>query len=168
MEVEILNENKNKPETKPSDTNKIEIEDGLNVAYNKEELRKYYPHLMSEISNNTKIMKIDSVSSKVDTFPEKKNKKKEETIPKELTNPSVIDFLRRCKEIEEAFKILDYLLDRKEITLEEYNNFQNQLKNENDLKEFINENGGFKNPGYYERKYYKKKIESNELIKNEE
>ena len=168
MELKILNENKKDPGKKPFDPSKIEFQNGLNIAYDKEELKKYYPHLISEISNNEKIMKIDSVSTKIEKNAKKTPKKYQDCIPKELINPGAIEFIRRCIKIEEAFKILNYLLDRNEINLDEYNTFKNQLKNENDLKEFINKHGGFKNPGYYERKYYKKKVKSHELSKNED
>ena len=49
--------------------------------------------------------------------------------------------------------MLDYLLKQKEISKKDYNSFKNQILKEGGLGEFIDMHGGFKGPGYYEKKY---------------
>ncbi|MHA1291139.1 MAG: DUF2095 family protein [Promethearchaeota archaeon] len=84
-----------------------------------------------------------------------KQKKKSNIIPKELIDPGAIDFIRRCTTKEEAFEILDYLLERKELSLNKYKNLKNNIKKEGGLEKLINKYGGLKKPGYYLEKYYK-------------
>ncbi len=75
-----------------------------------------------------------------------------------LSNPGVIDFIRRCSNNKEAVEILDFLLKRNEITKDFYDELYFRITQEKDgLKRLINECGGFKKPGYYEKKFYKKK-----------
>ena len=98
--------------------------DGLNLAYDKEELKKYYPHLLSEIKNKKQSIKMDSVELEIDpTHPIKKY-----SPPDELINPGVIDFIRRCKTNEEAFEILDFLLKKEELNLDNYNELKKLKK----------------------------------------
>lgn len=66
-------------------------------------------------------------------------------------NPEAMDFLRRCKTVEQAEEIIAYLEKRKEISRQEANALRKQLK-EKGLKSF----GPSKKPGFYE------KIEENE------
>ncbi|MFW9973268.1 MAG: DUF2095 family protein, partial [Candidatus Odinarchaeota archaeon] len=73
-------------------------------------------------------------------------------------NPGIIDFLRRCTKNEEANEILDYLMERKEITQQDYSKYKNIISQEGGLKQLIDESGGLKRPGYYMKKYYKKEI----------
>jgi len=59
---------------------------------------------------------------------------------------------------KEAVEILDFLLKRNEITKDFYDELYFRITQEKDgLKRLINECGGFKKPGYYEKKFYKKK-----------
>ena len=73
-----------------------------------------------------------------------------------MINPEAIDFLRRCHNNKEAFEILDYLLKRKELTLQDYNSYKKQIMQNGGLKKLIDESGGFKRLGYYERKFRSK------------
>lgn len=150
---------KNNKEKKAFKKVKIKEKNGLNVSYNKKELERLMPTLISEISNEKKTLKIDSVS-----FDIEKVIKEQELIPKscisnELINPGAIDFIRRCSTNEEAFEILDYLLKRKEVSANEYEQFKRKLSQKDGLKNLIEESGGFKKPGYYVEKYYKKEFE---------
>jgi len=143
---------------------KIKEKDGVNVAYDKNEFKKFYPNLMKELSNNQQSMKIDSV--RIDEQNnEERNQNQYEIISNELINPGAIDFIRRCIKNEEAFEILDYLLKREELTLEEYNLYKKQIMKEGGLKKLIEESGGPKLPGYYIKKFYKKEINDQKLKK---
>ena len=151
-----LTEN-NKEDKKSFKKAKIKEKTGLNVAYDKNELSEFFPHLMKEISNRNQSMKINSVNYKIKLKDVEKNQI--ECIPNELINPGAIDFIRRCTKNEEAFEILDYLLKRSKLSLEEYNMYKKQIMKEGGLKELIEKSGGPKSPGYYIKKYYKKDIE---------
>ncbi len=146
-------EEENRNNKKQLKTPMIEDQDGINISYDKEEIKTYYPNLMSEISNKKKIIKIKSVEMKI----EEKNNNQQNSLPKELINPRAIDFIRRCTKNEEAIEILDYLLKRNELKVEEYNLYKEKIMKKEGLKKLINESGGFKRQGYYFRKYYKEK-----------
>jgi len=120
----------------------IKEENGLTITYDKEELHERFPHLINEITKNKRKIKIESVEASLNSTNH----------PRELMNPGAIDFIRRCTTIKEAFSILDYLLEREEISKSEYNSFKTQIQEEN-LQSFVNKHGGFKSPGYYEKKY---------------
>lgn len=119
----------------------ISNEDGLTISYNKDELVKHFPNLLTEIKGKRKSVKIDSVEDYDNTFS------------RELVNPGAIDFIRRCTSEEEALKILDYLLKRKEISTKKYESLKEEICQENGLLKLINRHGGLKRPGYYERKF---------------
>jgi len=129
---------------------KIKNEDGLNVSYDKNELDQFLPHLMDEIINKEKSIQINSID--YDVEESKQLEEKKVSCLDNLSNPKAIDFIRRCSSNEEAIEILDYLLERDEITREEYRELKNQI--DNGLEKFIKQSGGFKEPGYYIRKYY--------------
>jgi len=152
-----LNDKHDKKDINSSDPVKLEFNDGLKVHYNKEDLRKFYPHLMEEIENEEELFNFKDNSSNMEEKNELKPiKKDKQQLPNELINPGAPDFLRRCKNEKEAIEILDYLLSRKEISPKEYDEFKKRINKKNGLKELIEECGGFKKPGYYEKKYYKK------------
>ncbi|MFX0024842.1 MAG: DUF2095 family protein [Candidatus Hermodarchaeota archaeon] len=132
--------------------------DGLKIAYEKTELEKQFPNLMSEISNKKKSIKIDSVDFNIESKSKAKNLTKTEDYKEDLINPGVIDFIRRCTNNSEALEILEYLLKRKEINLEFYKKLKNQIRKKDGLEKLIKDCGGLKKPGYYERKYYSKKV----------
>ncbi len=136
---------------------KINEKNGLNISYDKNELRQFYPHLIAEISDKKKSIKIDSVKMEDEEKKKISSASQNRDVPEELINPRAVDFIRRCKTDGEAREILDFLLKRKEITIEEYNELRNHIKKEGGLKKLTDECGGFKKPGYYEMKYYQKK-----------
>jgi hypothetical protein len=138
---------------KPFNKTKITDNNGLKVSYDKIELDEHLPHLMSEVSENKKSLKIDSVKFKIEQEFEETIHNSNKYYPEELYNPKAIDFIRRCTKDEEAIEILDYLLKRKEISKEEYTLFKNQILLKDGLKKLIKECGGFKESGYYERKF---------------
>jgi len=137
---------------------KIQNEDKLNVEYDKEEFQSKFPHLMEELSNKEQSIQIDSITSEIEKVWDEIPSRREKKIPNELINPGAIDFLRRCTTNEEAFEIIDFLLQRNELTREEYDEFYGKIVQEGGLQKLIEESGGLKKTGYYERKYYKKKI----------
>ncbi|MFX0017719.1 MAG: DUF2095 family protein [Promethearchaeota archaeon] len=132
--------------------------DGLKIAYEKSELEKQFPNLMSEILKKKKSIKIDSVDFNIESKSKAKDLTKTEDYKEDLRDPGVIDFIRRCTNNDEALEILDYLFKRKEINLKFYKKLKNQIQKKDGLKKLIKECGGPKKPGYYERKYYSKKV----------
>jgi len=148
-----MTKNNTSKSKKNFDKAKIKREKGLNVSYDKQELKTILPHLMEELSEGKKSIKIDSVEYNVEKS-EEAEKKNKECIGEDLSNPKTIDFIRRCRTKKEAYEILEYLLKRNEISEKEYKDFEGIIKNESDLQKLIKDSGGFKRPGYYMRKYY--------------
>lgn len=132
---------------------KIDSKKGLKISYEKNVLKKNFPHLIKEISGNKKLLKINSSITLINEKGKENLQFSKKSYPKELFNPKPIDFIRRCKTFEEAMSILDFLLQRKEISLKDYNLLKNQIKTDDGLKKLIEKFGGFKKPGYYEREY---------------
>lgn len=142
-------------------------EDGLKMSYNKAEIERQFPRLMRELSENNKSLKIKAVDYEIERCDEEPQLVQVNDYCEDLRNPGAIDFIRRCTENEEAFAILDYLLERKELTLHEYNVLKNRIKEEGGLQKLINECGGLKKPGYFETKYHKvKNLTNNNLNKS--
>ncbi|MFW9819045.1 MAG: DUF2095 family protein [Candidatus Thorarchaeota archaeon] len=154
-----------KYEKTSKDKKKIEIEDsnGLKISYDRDEISDQFPHLLEEISTKKKSLKIESINMNVEQENEIEPQNSNNLYPNELHHPSVLDFLRRCSENEEAIDILEYLMERKEITLEDYIKYKKIISQEGGLKQLIDENGGLKRPGYYMRKYYKKNTNNQEI-----
>ncbi|MFX1346595.1 MAG: DUF2095 family protein [Promethearchaeota archaeon] len=143
--MENNRKDKNKEVKKPI----IREENGLTIIYDKNEFNEKFPHLITEIAGKKKSVKIDSIKTKANTAYLNSNKNH----PKELVNPGAIDFIRRCTTIEEALSILDYLVKRKELSKSDYTSYKSQILKKEGLSEFINKHGGFKKPGYYEKKF---------------
>jgi len=137
---------------KSFDKLKISNNDGLNVSYDQKNLEALYPNLMTEISEKKKTLKINSIRSNFE-----KKDHNFECYEEDLRNPGVIDFIRRCANKEQAIEILNYLLKRNEITNEKFTLLMNEITQKDGLRKLINKSGGPKTPGYYEKKYYKKK-----------
>ncbi len=152
-----MSDKKNK-DTKSFKKAKIKEKNGLNVSYDKKELEKFIPHLISEITNGKKALKIDSVALDIENTTKKRDIQSKICNLNELSDPGAIDFIRRCTTNEEAFEILDYLLKKKELKVNEYEDFKNKISQKDGLKNLIEESGGFKKPGYYVEKYYKKEL----------
>lgn len=102
-----------------------------------DEFRKKFPNLTKELEKNSMRLRINSVRSEVKDITQGT-----------LTgySPHVIDFLRRCDNIEEAMKIISFLEDRKEISHEYAKKIRFQLR-EKGLRSF----GSKKECGYYFR-----------------
>lgn len=142
-------------------------EEGLKISYDKAKLERQIPRLMRELTEKNKSLKIKSIDYEIERCDEEPQLVQVNNYRKDLRNPGAIDFIRRCTENEEAFAILDYLLERKELTLQEYNVLNNRIKEEGGLQKLINEYGGIKMPGYFERKYHRaKNLTNNDLNKS--
>lgn len=143
---------------------KVNRDNGLNIAYDQEELKTFLPHLLEEIKGKEESVKIDGVDYKVEQGEsEKRDKSGAETANlEELREPKAMDFIRRCSTKEEAKEILEYLLKRGELSEEKATSIKKELKKENGLEDLIEKSGGFKKPGYYMRKYYMQTTEMKE------
>ncbi|MFX1573069.1 MAG: DUF2095 family protein [Promethearchaeota archaeon] len=131
----------------------IEENDGLKIIYDKNELKDKFPHLVKEVSSNQRSFKIDSVRMEIENTNEKNSLTSNNFSPEELINPGAIDFIRRCTAPEDALEILNFLLKRKELPLADYLSLKHQILQENGLIKLINKYGGFKRPGFYEKKF---------------
>ncbi|MFX1438523.1 MAG: DUF2095 family protein, partial [Promethearchaeota archaeon] len=127
----------------------VKKQNGLTIDYNKNEFNDNFPHLLNEITGKSKFIKIESIQTTLNTDQFDSNRNH----PRELVNPSAIDFIRRCTTNEEAIKILDFLVKRKELSKTDYDSYKNQILIEDGLQNFIEKHGGFKSPGYYEKKF---------------
>ena len=158
-------------ENKETDLKKnldITDEDGLKIAYDKEELERQFPQLMHELSEKKKSLKIEGVDYELEQEKVELKENQNTKYYEDLLNPSAIDFIRRCTKKEDAVAILDYLLKRKELDPSDYNMLISQIKEEGGLEKLIADCGGLKTPGYYERKFPRKiKILENDQSKNE-
>ena len=162
MEV-FISMKKNNKNGKDLKKVKIEESNGLKISYNKDEFNKQFPHLIEEISSKKKTLEIDSYKADIEQNDEENPPKSKILYPNELYNPKAIDFLRRCTKNDDAIDILDYLLERNEISKQDYYKYKTIISQEGGLKRLINEFGGLKRPGYYMRKYYKKSINNQKL-----
>jgi len=153
---------------KKDDVKKVNIEekDGLKISYDKNELKENFPYLVKEISKNQKSVKIDSVRMEIENTNDQNSQTSDNFSPDELINPKAIDFIRRCTKTEEALEILNFLLKRKELTCSDYISLKNQILQENGLRNLVNKHGGFKRPGYYERKFGTLRIKKSDNEKN--
>ncbi|MHA1669194.1 MAG: DUF2095 family protein [Promethearchaeota archaeon] len=131
---------------------KVNGDDKLNILYAKGELQEYFPNLTSEINQGKKSIKISAVEK------EKGGKNNSDNFElkyeENISNPGVIDFLRRCSTIEEAIEILEYMNVRKEIPEELFNYLRERIFQKEGLIKLIDEYGGPKKKGYYIYKFY--------------
>jgi len=135
----------------------IKDEEGLNLSYNREDLETQFPQLMHELSGKKKTLKIEGANDKVEQVQAKVGEHLKEPYCENFKNPGVIDFLRRCTETEDALSILEFLLEQNKILPIEYHRLKNRIEEEGGLKKLLLEYGGLKTPGYYERKFPRKK-----------
>ena len=157
MKEEEKNKEKNTFENKLKKNLEINDEEGLNLSYDKSDLKAQFPRLMHELSVKKKTLKIEGVDDDIEHEQAEIVKHPKEPFYEELKNPGTIDFLRRCIDTEDALKILDFLLEQKELSPQDYHRIRKRIKKEGGLKELILEYGGLKTPGYYERKFFRKK-----------
>ena len=108
--------------------------DKLTVDYNIKDFSKNLPNISKEINqkNHPSKIPIESVHF-------------EDEVP---TDPDLVDFIRRCSKIEDAFEIIEYLRLRGEVQTSEAERCIKLLKNDG-LDAF----GEHKEKGYYERKF---------------
>ena len=155
-EMEEKEEEKNTPEIKLKKNLEINDEEGLNLSYEKSDLETQFPQLMHELSVKKKTLKIEGVHGDIEEHTEIEEHPKEPYC-EDLRNPGAIDFLRRCTETEDALSILNFLLEQNKLSSTDYHRIKNRIKKVGGLKELILEYGGLKKPGYYERKFPRKK-----------
>ena len=161
-------EREEKKETELKKNLDVTDEDGLKIAYDKEELEGQFPQLMCELSEKKKSLKIEGVDYEIEQAKEEPKVSQDTNFCEELLDPGAIDFIRRCTEKEDALEILDYLLKRNELNIQDYNALKNRIKEEGGLEKIIDEFGGLKKLGYYERKFPRKiNILNNDQSKNE-
>ena len=110
-------------------------DDNLTIEFDAKDFKKSLPHLSSELINGKKKINIQGIEN-------------------DIHDPAAIDFIRRCSSKDEAFEIIDFLLKRNEISLEEFQSLKDQIKNQG-LSSF----GIQKKKGYYERKYKRNLIQ---------
>jgi len=146
-------EKEEKHETKLEKNLDVTDEDRLKIAYDKEELERQFPQLMQELSEKKKSLKIEGVDYEIEQAKEDLKASQEINYCEDLLNPSAIDFIRRCKTKEDALEILDYLLERNELEIQDYNALKNRITEEGGLEKLITKCGGLKTPEYYERKF---------------
>lgn len=82
-------------------------------SYDMEEFRKKYPHLYEELVKSDKALKL-----------------KVSIDPWRGYIPTPVDYIRRCKTVEEALEVLDYLFKNNEITREAYEEYKHVLMSE--------------------------------------
>ena len=155
-------EKKIKEKKKIINNSEINQENGLNISYAKNDLEKHFPNLTSEIVHKKKQLSIDAIRIKQES-----EKNPFEDYKENITNPGVFDFIRRCDNLSDATSILEYLLNRKEISIELYNLIKTELSQEDGLSKLIKKIGGYKEPGYYQKKYYKKYLTRIDLDNND-
>jgi hypothetical protein len=149
-------ESEEKKEKGPKKNLDVTDEDGLKIGYDTEEFKRQFPQLMQELSEKKKSLKIEGVDYEIEQQNVESRENQNTKYCEDLHNPSVIDFIRRCTKVEDALKILDYLLERKELDFQDYNMLKNQINEEGGLEKLISDCGGLKTPGYYERKFPRK------------
>lgn len=100
-----------------------------------------FPNLAKELEQGVGTIKINALKLN--------NKEKENSEAKTFRgyNPEVIDFLKRCDTLEEAYAIVDYLEKHKEISTKYAHKLRRQLK-EKGIRSF----GVKKDDGYYSLK----------------
>lgn len=86
-----------------------------------DEFREVFPALSKELEeDSTKTFKIDGVRTMA-----------EETEPRadvKTFTPDVVDYIRRCDTVSQAFEIVDYLMKRNEINAAQAREIKSQIK----------------------------------------
>jgi hypothetical protein len=132
----------------------IKGDQGLNLSYDKAELEEAFPNLISEmdINGNKSANKIPIPEKRKIKLTEKDTE--EFSYEESLSNPGVIDFLRRCVNSKDAISILEYLKSRNELSRDLYEKLLKIISQEGGLQKLIQDCGGLKKPGYYVDKFY--------------
>ena len=119
----------------------------LNIAQkvSTEDMEKYFPHLVAEISDDKMALGIDNVEG--DFTPSKADESLPiDSDPFENYEPTVIDYLCRAKTDEEAMEIIDFLQKQGHISAGEASQLLDQLQ-----KEGVRSFGPIRTPGHYFR-----------------
>lgn len=101
----------------------------MSPEYDVEEFKKKFPNLAGEIFEG----RTKNIAVRVSTVD-----------PWRGYVPTVIDYIRRCRTVEEAFEVIDYLVKRKELSPEEAEKLVEKLK-AGGIEAF----GGRKEDNYY-------------------
>jgi len=104
------------------------------MEFDLEEFKRKYPHLSKELEEGIGVEKLSSLISTSE--------------PPAM--PGAVDYLRRCKSVQEALEVLDYLERTGELSKEHRQLLEAQL-----LSEGLESFGPKKDFGYYSEKYLK-------------
>ena len=104
----------------------------------KDRFKKLFPHLAKEIENGSQNIELSDES--LNTNKEKKNDSRKWA----GYNPDHIDFIRRCNTIEQAIDVIDYLVNRSEISSEKAKELKHRL-----TKDGLRSFGPKKTDNYY-------------------
>lgn len=108
-----------------------------NLGDSDEEIKEHFPSIYREIKKNEKLLEEKELRTSLGI---KKVRKFSDY------TPSILDFICRCKTEEEAIEIIDFILNKKEITIEYAEALKKRLK-----KEGLESFGEHRTAGYYER-----------------
>jgi hypothetical protein len=108
----------------------------------KKDFKRLFPHIADEIETGTSKVDLNKATeSPPSTEPGYKEDRKYAGFL-----PGAVDFIRRCKKVQEAEEIIGFLEKKGDVGKDEANALRNQLR-EKGLKSF----GTHKGPGFYER-----------------
>ena len=137
------NEDRGKKEKKadlPPQT--LSVDQNINI----EDLKEKFPHLYSELQDNSMAIKIDEVKEDL-ILSTLKEEDKSPIDPLNNYDPNVFDFLGRAKTIEEGQEIINFLKNRGEISEHIATELIEKLQ-----KEGIRSFGPKRSTGYYFKK----------------
>ena len=103
-------------------------------------LKKTFPNLMQEVTENEQSIKIQSIRSNHDMAEKSAQAQKNFT----NYNPDIIDFIRRCDNKQQAEEIINYMEERSEVTHNHAEKLRQQLR-----KRGVRSFGSKKEEGYY-------------------
>ena len=110
---------------------------GKETADSPEDFKEYFPSIYEEIVESNHELEENETRTSTGSKSVRKFRG---------YNPSITDFICRCKTDEEALEIIKYMLEKGEITEEEEKAIKKQLE-EKGLESF----GPHREAGYYER-----------------
>ncbi|PCN50352.1 hypothetical protein B6U99_04915 [Candidatus Geothermarchaeota archaeon ex4572_27] len=112
------------------------------LEFDLEEFRRRYPNLARELERGVGVKRLSELVEQ-----QSQGEAREEGPP---SNPTAIDYLRRCRSVQEALEVLDYLERTGEISRGERQELEERL-----LSEGLESFGPRKGFGYYSEKYLK-------------
>jgi Uncharacterized protein conserved in archaea len=119
--------------------------------YDVEDFKKKFPRLADEMfSGNSKQLKL----------------RMRNIDPWRGYVPTVVDYIRRCKSVEEAFEVIEYLVRRNELSTKEADELKEKLRN-GGIEAF----GGRKEDDYYyryARRYWASLVSHQRSVEEEE